>query len=202
MDKHTATIRLPRVRKVYRRWPDVLLLIVLLVVAARWLRPDAQALLGGDLKAAWAAPDLRFATQAGDTFRLRDLEVQVVMLTYWASWCGTCRHEMPDIQALHAARSTRGLVTIGMAFDRDPARALAFGRSIGMTFPVVFDDSAGRLAFSVVSVPTTVLIDREGHVRHVFRGALTRATLQIAIDRLLGDIAHRADERAGRVAAD
>jgi peroxiredoxin len=159
-----------------------------LIVLTHRFRPDLQALLGASgADAVVAAPPMALATLAGDTLALAELRGQVVLLTYFASWCNACKREMPGIETVQRQRIDRGLVAIGLSTDRSVASAKAFAVTRGISFPIAMASVADRAAFGVVSVPTTVVIDRRGDVRHLFRGEISRAALGLALDRLLAE---------------
>jgi peroxiredoxin len=166
---------------------SVWFIVLLVAMAVPRLRPETQAIFGGDATSAKPAPALRLATVSDDTIAVGDLTGSVVLLVYWASWCGDCRRDLPDIQALHVSRSLRGLVTVGLSTDDTRGAAEGFVRARGVTFPIAMAGAAERRPFGVVSIPTTVLIDRRSRVRHIFRGSISRAALGKALDRLLAE---------------
>ncbi|MEX1113236.1 MAG: TlpA disulfide reductase family protein [Patescibacteria group bacterium] len=167
---------------------NLLMAVLAMSVLMHRFRPDIQALLGGKGDDSLIAPPrLVVATLAGDTIALDELRGQVVLLTYFASWCGACRREMPGIEGVQRKRIDRGLVTIGLSTDRTVAAATAFVVVGALSFPVAMAGDAERAWFGVVSVPTTVIIDREGQVRHQFRGEISQSALGLALDRLLAE---------------
>jgi len=91
---------------------------------------------------------------------------KVVLVDFWASWCGPCRQSMPWLRDLAARRRDQGLVVIGIDLDKDPAQGRAFLAKIPADFPILFDP-AGNLAerYRLRGMPSTVLIDRTGAVR-------------------------------------
>jgi cytochrome c biogenesis protein CcmG/thiol:disulfide interchange protein DsbE len=110
--------------------------------------------------------------------RLADLRGKVVLLDFWATWCGPCRYTIPKINALHRKYKDRGLVVIGLtefegsADGRDMTRAeeteylRRFKRKQAIAYGFgVEDGKETALSYGVVSIPTTVLIDRRGRVR-------------------------------------
>ncbi len=113
------------------------------------------------------APDFDLPGVAGSSSqRLSDHLGKVVLVNFWASWCGPCRMEMPELENLWLRFEGQDLVIIGVSIDssaRDAERLLEQGP---VSYPVVWDE-AGRAAtaYRVMSVPRTVLIDRKGLVR-------------------------------------
>lgn len=102
----------------------------------------------------------------GSAFDLTGERSKVVLLNVWATWCGPCVYEIPELQALHTKYGPRGFAVIGASVDEgDPADVKAFADEHKMTYPVVLDPEgkvAGLLDASVL--PTTVLIDRNGRI--------------------------------------
>ncbi|MEL7298339.1 MAG: TlpA disulfide reductase family protein [Pseudomonadota bacterium] len=117
------------------------------------------------------APDFALKNAAGDNVRLTDLRGDVVMINFWATWCGPCRQEMPLLDEMHARYSRVGFSLLGVNIDDDPKRAIDMIDSLGVSFPVVFDsDKSVSEQYDVSAMPVTILLDREGVVRHVHYG--------------------------------
>ncbi len=113
------------------------------------------------------APPLRAATVDGEAFDLADMRGQVVLLNIWATWCGPCRAEMPELEALHRRFRDQGFSVVGVSVDA--ARLAGAVRQMvdefELTYPNVHDaaNEIGRTA-KVVGYPTSFLIDRTGAV--------------------------------------
>lgn len=126
----------------------------------------------------------------GSPFLLSDRRSKVVLLNVWATWCGPCRYEIPDLQALHNQHSPKGLEVIGVSID-DPGMendVRNFVRSQKMTYPVVLDPQ-GKIAdlFETSVIPTSVLIDRTGTIVWMHRGIVHAGdrSLQQALQKAL-----------------
>jgi peroxiredoxin len=118
-----------------------------------------------------AMPDFTLKRMDGANLRLQEQRGQVVMVNFWATWCGPCRQEMPHLNRLHEQYRGSGFVLLGVNIDDDPAKAAALARSLGLRFPVLFDtDKAVTRQWDLGAMPSTVLIDRDGRVRHIHRG--------------------------------
>ncbi|HEY9034572.1 MAG TPA: TlpA disulfide reductase family protein [Pseudomonadales bacterium] len=117
------------------------------------------------------AADFTLKTRSGDNLRLAEQKGQVVMLNFWASWCGPCRKEMPLLEAIHNKYQRMGFRLIGMNVDENTAAAERFLQDVDVSFPIAWD-SNGAISklYQVNAMPTTVMIDRDGNVRHVHRG--------------------------------
>jgi peroxiredoxin len=118
-----------------------------------------------------ATPDFTLKRMDGPNLRLQEQRGQVVMVNFWATWCGPCRQEMPHLNRLYEQYRGSGFVLLGVNIDEDPARAAALARSLGVSFPVLFDtDRSVARQWDLGTMPSTVLIDRSGRVRHIHRG--------------------------------
>jgi peroxiredoxin len=139
--------------------------LLTLVLAAALAAPAAHA------AAPVPATDFTLPSRDGGTLRLSDLKGQVVMINFWATWCGPCRQEMPLLQQLYGKYEPLGFTLLGVNVEPDSAPAQEWLRKVPVTFPVLFDrDNKVSAQFGVEAMPSTVLIDRQGNVRHVHRG--------------------------------
>jgi peroxiredoxin len=132
------------------------------------------ALLAGTATAtgpAPAAPDFRLPARDGGEIHLSELKGQVVMINFWATWCGPCRQEMPLLQQIHAKYEPLGFTMLGVNVEPDSAAAQNWLKGMAVSFPIVFDrKSEVSSSFGVEAMPSSILIDREGRIRHVHRG--------------------------------
>ncbi|MEL6200144.1 MAG: TlpA disulfide reductase family protein [Pseudomonadota bacterium] len=118
-----------------------------------------------------AAPDFALKNSAGENVRLSDLRGEVVMINFWATWCGPCREEMPLLDEMHSRYNRVGFTLLGVNIDDDPRRAEEMIEALGVTFPVVFDATKKvSEQYDVSAMPVTILLDRDGVVRHVHKG--------------------------------
>jgi peroxiredoxin len=118
-----------------------------------------------------AAPDFTLPRRAGGELHLHELKGQVVMINFWASWCGPCRQEMPLLEQIQARYEPLGFTLLGVNVEPDRSAATAWLKDMSVSFPILFDEKsevAGR--FGVEGMPSSVFIDREGNVRYVHRG--------------------------------
>jgi peroxiredoxin len=131
----------------------------------------AAALAAPAVQASAAATDFSLPTRDGGTVRLSELKGQVVMINFWATWCGPCRQEMPLLQQLYGKYEPLGFTLLGVNVEPDSAPAQAWLKNVSVSFPILFDrDNKVSAQFGVEAMPSTVLIDRDGNVRHVHRG--------------------------------
>ena len=118
-----------------------------------------------------AAPDFALKSNTGENLRLSEHRGDVVMVNFWATWCGPCRQEMPLLEELHSRYERVGFSLLGVNIDDNSSKAMNMARELGVTFPVLFDSrkEVSKL-YQVDAMPVTVLIDREGTVRYVHQG--------------------------------
>lgn len=117
------------------------------------------------------APDFALKGSGGENIRLSELRGQVVLINFWASWCGPCRQEMPHLDELYQKYEPLGFTLLAVNVEQDRRKADKLLADVPVTFPVLFDDrnEVSKL-YDVVAMPSTVLVDRDGNVRHVHHG--------------------------------
>jgi len=132
----------------------------------------AAALLASTLAAhATPAPDFTLKTLDGPALRLAEQRGQVVLVNFWASWCAPCKVEMPHLNRLADKYRDIGVVLLAVNVDDDPKKAAAEARKLGINFPVLLDTAkTASKAYQLQAMPTTVLVDRDGKLRHVHQG--------------------------------
>ena len=117
------------------------------------------------------APDFTLKSKRGENLRLEDFRGQVVMLNFWASWCGPCRQEMPIMDEIHAKYKDLGFTVLAVNVDEQSAEADRFLQTVPVNFPVLYDSqSKVSELYGVDSMPYTVMIDRDGTRRFMHRG--------------------------------
>ena len=143
----------------------------LLAAGLLWLAAGAAAAaLGHELAALpepVPAPDFTLEDMDGKRHTLSALRGKVVMLNFWATWCGPCREELPSLEALYQALKDEGFVVLAVNQWETPDQVFAYMGQIAVfpTFPILFDrDSRVSERYGVKGLPTTVLIDKRGRV--------------------------------------
>ena len=114
------------------------------------------------------APDLMGKTLDSQVVRLADFKGKVVLLDFWASWCGPCRQEMPFLTDLFKTRSGSDFIVLAVNIDRDSTNAVKFlnGLKEKPAFPILWDKTAMLPPlYKLEGMPTTILIDRNGIIR-------------------------------------
>jgi len=117
------------------------------------------------------APDFTLKSVGGANLRLAEQRGQVVMVNFWATWCGPCRQEMPHLSRLYDKYRASGFVLLGVNIDDDPRAAADLASKLGLHFPVLLDtDKRVSRVYDMSAMPATLLIDRDGRVRQIYRG--------------------------------
>lgn len=117
------------------------------------------------------APDFTLKNSKGDNVRLAEQRGQVVMLNFWASWCGPCRQEMPLLDGISKKYGKMGFVLYGINVEQDNKDAKKMLQDLGVTFSILYDpESKLSSLYNVDAMPTSVMIDKKGQIRYVDRG--------------------------------
>ena len=139
--------------------------------------------------------DLELTDQFGNVHRLEDYKGRVIFLNFWATWCGPCRNEMPDIQKLYEEYAAQGdeaeVVILGVAGPRigqegSAEDIAAFMEENGYTYPVLMDESSEMfMQYGISAFPTTFMIDKDGNVYGYVPGQMTEDIMRSIIDQTL-----------------
>ena len=132
------------------------------------------------------APDVEFKTLAGKPFRLKELQGQVVLLNFWATYCIPCREEIPALNALQHELQPQGLKIVGASLDDDADGVNAYQQEVAkFEYEVLLGGSDAKVKFQQSVLPTTYLIDRQGRIRQKIIGARDKAAWEAAVKPLL-----------------
>ena len=117
------------------------------------------------------APDFALRSLQGPSMRMSEHLGEVVIINFWATWCGPCRQEMPLLDALYGKYKQAGLVLLSVNIDEKVEPAIEMAQTLKVSYPVLFDarKEVSR-AYDVGAMPVTVLVDRAGVVRYVSEG--------------------------------
>ena len=138
-------------------------------------------------RSGYPAPDFSLETLAGKTVTLAELQGQVVLINFWATWCPPCRAEMPAIQEVYEEFRHRGFTVLAVNQRENEGRVAAFMDELGLTFPVPLDRDGRVFArYRVNALPTTFFVDRAGIIRDVtIGGPMARTFIESQIASLL-----------------
>ena len=118
-----------------------------------------------------AAPSFTLGSNGGKEISLAQYKGQVVMINFWASWCGPCRQEMPLLESIYKKYNRMGFTLIGVNVEPDSNAANQWLKQTPVSFPILYDkDSKVSKMYDVAGMPSTVIIDRTGKVRVLHRG--------------------------------
>lgn len=166
----------------------VLAVVVVLLVgrgAASDSATDARVSAAGTPRVGQVPPQFRGTSVDGAVFDLTALRGHVVLVNFFATWCGNCRAELPLLERTWAQGHAQGLSVVTVDFN-DGGDARGFLRSNGVQFPALLDPSSSvGHAYLVTDLPVTYFIGRDGRVARVFHGQLSDATLSDALNGLL-----------------
>jgi len=117
------------------------------------------------------APAFTLASRAGQDVSLSQYKGNVVMINFWASWCGPCRQEMPLLESIYKKYNKMGFTMIGVNVEPDSNAANEWLKATPVSFPILYDrDSKVSKLYDVSGMPSTVIIDRSGKLRVLHRG--------------------------------
>jgi len=117
------------------------------------------------------APAFTLASRTGQDVSLSQYKGNVVMINFWASWCGPCRQEMPLLESIYKKYNKMGFTMIGVNVEPDSNAANEWLKATPVSFPILYDrDSKVSKLYDVAGMPSTVIIDRSGKLRVLHRG--------------------------------
>ena len=124
------------------------------------------------------APDFELRDLEGNTVTLSDLAGEVVVLNFWATWCGPCRQEIPDLAAFHKENPDIPLVGVSVD-DLSTGQLARKAKELGVNYTVLHDrDATASNAYAVSGLPTTFVLDAQGEIVAVKTGAVSRRRLE------------------------
>jgi cytochrome c biogenesis protein CcmG, thiol:disulfide interchange protein DsbE len=152
---------------------------------AKWFRTPRVAELKPASQRA-ALPDFTLPAIQGGKWRLGDTSGKVVLLNFWATWCGPCREETPELVEVYKQYRSRGFEIAGISLDEEPQEVVPnFVRRFGVPYPVLLPGADFTLAGYIEHLPTTLILDRRGRVAGSWIGQVHADELTRAIERLL-----------------
>ena len=137
-------------------------------------------------------PGLVMERLDGGEWRLADHLGQVVLINYWATWCGPCQEETPGLVRLARDLEPKGLAVVGVSMDEgDRKKVVSFVKRFEVPYPVVFPAAMSQVALGMAGLPTTILVDRKGRVAKTYVGAVRPADFETDVNAVLGETSTR-----------
>lgn len=121
------------------------------------------------------APDFELASLSGETFRLSEQRGKVVVINFWATWCGPCRVEIPDLIRMQEVLGSEGVQFVGISLDEEGKEIVEpFAQEANFNYPILLDDGSISEKFGgIYALPTTIIVDRKGIIQHRIPGMVT-----------------------------
>jgi thiol-disulfide isomerase/thioredoxin len=148
--------------------------LTILVVIFRIVRPQSGPTEGSRAKAL----DLPWVTGAAGRLQSRDLEGSVVVIEAFAGWCGTCKRSTPELNRVASGKRRQPARFIGVSLDSSADEARRTVGTWKLSFPVALADEKFRSEYQINVLPTTVVVDAKGVIRHASSGAIDISTLE------------------------
>lgn len=133
-------------------------------------------------------PEFSVTDLQGHTVRSADLRGKVVLIDFWATWCGPCKKEMPGYQQLLNRYGPRGFVVIGFKFDtlKDTEDPVRFAKKLGVRYPLAIATDTVKQKFGgIEGLPTTLIYDRQGILRSKVIGFEYTSAFEASVKQLL-----------------
>jgi cytochrome c biogenesis protein CcmG, thiol:disulfide interchange protein DsbE len=172
-------------------------------VERRWVKYVVAALAFGVVAWAWhfgtrqsggiapaserrTMPELVMAQLDGGTWRMAEHRGQVVLVNYWATWCGPCWEETPGL--IRLSQEVKGLAVVGVSVDAGgTAKVQKFVDEFHVPYPVVMPERMSQMEFGLEGVPTTILVDKQGRVAKSYVGAVRERDFRTDVEVLLAE---------------
>jgi cytochrome c biogenesis protein CcmG/thiol:disulfide interchange protein DsbE len=159
--------------------------IELLILASMLLLSATIAASSASVAENQQAPDFTLTSIDGKSITLSDYRGTVVLLDFWATWCGPCRMEIPELSTLYATYKDQGLVIISIDLQEKPSDVGTFAEQNGMVWMVVVDqDGAVADKYGIQYIPTLILIDTEGKISWMHIGLTNESVLASEVEKV------------------
>ena len=159
-----------------KRTPPTLALVLFIIFSA-WITERAKRLDNSEDEGNRSAligsraPDFTLSTLDGRQVRVSDYrDKKVVVVAFWASWCGPCRIEMPSLQSFYA-KNRNNVEVLAVSIDQDPAAARRYAEENKIPFAVLLDNNQqAATSYGVSGIPMLFVVDRTGNIRSSHEG--------------------------------
>jgi peroxiredoxin len=136
---------------------------------------------GKNVKESGLAPDFSLKTLEGQEVTLASLKGKVVLIDFWATWCGPCRESIPHLVDLYKHYREKGFEVIGVSVDKGEAEVVRrFSKAMDIPYPILIASEEVTRSYGVTALPTTFLIDREGNIQERVIGFNSRIAKELA----------------------
>jgi thiol-disulfide isomerase/thioredoxin len=132
-------------------------------------------------------PEISLTALDGRVWSLEDRRGKVLVVNYWATWCPPCRAETPSLVNLATDLSPRGLEVVGISLDESPEVIPPFVEAFKVPYPILVPPRGSPLTAEIHSIPTTLLIDKQGRVAKRYEGAVSESALRKDVEQLLAE---------------
>jgi len=162
-----------------------ILLLTLGVIAVAADQPAGRAVLQ-PAKERKAAPGFALKDVSGRTVNLKDYRGKVVLLDFWATWCGGCKEEIPWFSGFHRTYAAKGLAVIGVSLDDDGWNVVKpFLADTKVPYEILLGDQTIAKGFGIGAIPDTFIIDRKGRIAAAYRGLVDKDDVEKNIQAIL-----------------
>lgn len=133
------------------------------------------------------APNFRLTAHDGKVVELAKLKGKVVVVNFWATWCGPCRKEIPGFMEVHSQYKEKGVVVVGVSLDQDGWEVVRpYVDKAKITYPIVVGDGSLAEAYKIPNaIPATYVVDRKGIIAKEHVGYMSKSELEGIIKPLL-----------------
>lgn len=150
--------------------------------------PSGEVIEPGERK---PAPEVNGELLDGEEFTLSEHKGSIVVLNFWASWCGPCRIEVPDLQQIYSQYQAQGVQLVGVLVRDTKGQGESYSKQVGMTYPSIFDPKT-KVAlqfrgYPIAALPSTIVIDKKGRVAATFVTPVDAASLTSTLEKLLAE---------------
>ena len=150
-----------------------------------WIHPAVMIQANGESEHP-DAPEISLTDIEGKRLDLADYRGKVVVLDFWATWCGPCRAEIPGFVVLQEKYASQGFSVIGISMDDEPGPVVDFYKEFKMNYQVaVGNQRIGELYGGILGLPTTFLIGRDGRIYAKHTGGINPAIIEEEVQQLL-----------------
>lgn len=132
------------------------------------------------------APDFKLKTLDQKTISLSDLRGKVVLINFWATWCGPCRMEVPHLKTLYSTFDRKQFEILALS-DETPDKIVRFVDSYDLPYPIVLANRETLLSYNIRAFPTAFLIDKKGLIQYKWEGLRSPQAFERAIKQLIND---------------